>query len=246
MDTGERLQKTLARAGYGSRRACELLIDAGRVTIDGRVAGLGNRVDPEISEIRVDGLLAPTAPNLVYFLLNKPAGVVTTADDPQGRATVLTLVNTSVRIFPVGRLDMNTEGLLLLTNDGRLAHLITHPSSHVSKEYLVRVVGDPSPGSIRKLREGVELDDGVTSPAQVSRVSEGVLRIVIHEGRNRQVRRMCAAIGHEVIRLVRTRIGPISDATLAPGQARQLSLGEVRKLMEAVGVARDDNSTIQS
>jgi 23S rRNA pseudouridine2605 synthase len=235
MSEGERLQKTLARAGYGSRRVCEDLISAKRVTIDGRIAELGNRVDGSVQEIRVDGILAPTAPDAVYFLLNKPTGVVTTADDPQGRPTVVAMIDTSVRIFPVGRLDMNTEGLLLLTNDGKLAHLLTHPSSGVEKEYLVRVEGDPSPSAIRRLREGIELEDGMTSPAQVSRVSDGVLRIVIHEGRNRQVRRMCEAIGHDVQRLVRTRIGPLSDARLAPGASRQLSQGEVRKLMEAVG-----------
>jgi 23S rRNA pseudouridine2605 synthase len=244
VDDGERLQKALARAGFGSRRACEILIAEGRVTIDGRIALLGNRVDPERAVIRVDGKLAPTAPSHVYYLLNKPAGVVTTAVDPQGRPTVLSLVTSPTRIFPVGRLDMDTEGLLLLTNDGRLAHLLTHPSTGVSKEYLVRVAGDPSPGAIRKLREGVELDDGVTSPAQVSRVSEGVLRIVIHEGRNRQVRRMCAAIGHEVVRLVRTRIGPIHDATLGPGSSRQLSVTEVRKLMTAVGDDENEPSTM--
>jgi 23S rRNA pseudouridine2605 synthase len=236
---GERLQKTLARAGYGSRRACEVLIEHGRVTVDGQVALLGRRVDIDSAEIRVDGKLAPTAPHFVYYLLNKPPGVVTTAHDPQGRPTVLSLVQATARIFPVGRLDMDTEGLLILTNDGRLAHLLTHPSSGISKEYLVRVVGDPSPGDLRRLREGVELDDGVTSPARVSRVSEGVLRLVIHEGRNRQVRRMCAAIDHEVVRLVRTRIGPIHDATLAPGASRQLSLAEVRQLMEAVGDVPD-------
>ncbi len=231
---GERLQKSLARAGFGSRRACEVLITEGRVTIDGRVAELGNRVHSEVAEIRVDGKLVPTAPNLVYFILNKPAGVVTTADDPQGRPTVLDLVSAPVRIFPVGRLDMNSEGLLILTNDGRLTHLLTHPSSGVQKEYLVRVDGDPSPGSLRRLREGIQLDDGMTAPAQVVRVSDGVLRIVIHEGRNRQVRRMCSAIGHEVTRLVRTRIGPLTDPTLSPGVSRQLSVSEVRKLMAAV------------
>jgi 23S rRNA pseudouridine2605 synthase len=244
LDDGERLQKSLARAGFGSRRACEALISSGRVTVDGEIAVLGRRVDPEIAEIRVDGALAPTAPSLVYFVLNKPPGVVTTAEDPQGRPTVLELLGAPTRVFPVGRLDMNTEGLLLLTNDGRLAHKITHPSSGVEKEYLVRVSGDPTPGSIRRLREGVELEDGMTAPAQVSRVSEGVLRIVIHEGRNRQVRRMCASIGHEVIRLVRTRIGPIQDPTLAPGASRSLTNVEVRKLMEAVGADEDTDSTI--
>lgn len=244
MDEGERLQKTLARAGYGSRRACELLIAGGRVTVDGRVAELGNRVDPETQIICVDGKMAPTSQSKVYFLLNKPDGVVTTAADPQGRTTVLDLVESPVRIFPVGRLDMNTEGLLILTNDGRLAHLLTHPSSGIAKEYLARVEGDPSPAAIRRLRDGVELDDGMTSPAQISRVSEGLLRIVIHEGRNRQVRRMCAAVGHDVTRLVRTRIGPIQDATLSPGSSRQLSLAEVRRLMEAVGMTDAIASTM--
>jgi 23S rRNA pseudouridine2605 synthase len=244
LDDGERLQKTLARAGFGSRRTCEILISEGRVTIDGRVAELGNRVNPDVQMICVDGSLAPTAQNTVYFLLNKPDGVVTTASDPQGRTTVLELVESPVRIFPVGRLDMNTEGLLILTNDGRLAHLLTHPSSGIPKEYLARVEGDPSPAAIRRLRDGVELDDGVTSPAQVSRVSEGLLRIVIHEGRNRQVRRMCAAVGHDVTRLVRTRIGPIQDATLSPGSSRQLSLAEVRRLMEAVGMSDAIASTM--
>ena len=244
MDEGERLQKTLARAGFGSRRACEILISEGRVTIDGRVAQLGNRVNPDIQVICVDGSLAPTAQNTVYFLLNKPDGVVTTASDPHGRTTVLELVESPVRIFPVGRLDMNTEGLLILTNDGRLAHLLTHPSSGIPKEYLARVEGDPSPAAIRRLRDGVELEDGMTSPAQVSRVSEGLLRIVIHEGRNRQVRRMCAAVGHDVTRLVRTRIGPIQDATLSPGSSRQLSLAEVRRLMQAVGMSEAIASTM--
>lgn len=244
MPEGERLQKSLARAGFGSRRACERLIVERRVTIDGRVAELGNRVDAETAEIRVDGSLAPTAPGRVYFLLNKPDGVVTTVTDPQGRPTVMDLVDAGVRVFPVGRLDLHTEGLLVLTNDGRLAHLLTHPSSGVAKEYLVRVEGDPSPGALRRLREGVELDDGLTAPAQVSRVSEGLVRIVIHEGRNRQVRRMCTAVGHEVTRLVRTRIGPIQDATLAPGVSRPLSTAEVRRLMESVGLDSDEPSTL--
>lgn len=246
MDEGERLQKTLARAGFGSRRACEILISERRVTVDGRVAELGNRVDPAKQVICVDGSLAPTAENTVYYLLNKPDGVVTTASDPQGRSTVLELIDAPVRVFPVGRLDMNTEGLLLLTNDGRLAHLLTHPSSGIAKEYLARVEGDPSPAAIRRLREGVELEDGVTSPAQISRVSEGLLRIVIHEGRNRQVRRMCSAVGHEVTRLVRTRIGPLHDATLSPGASRQLTLAEVRRLMEAVGMTDELASTMPS
>ncbi|MHB2027617.1 MAG: pseudouridine synthase [Acidimicrobiales bacterium] len=246
MEEGERLQKTLARAGYGSRRVCETLILGRRVTVDGEVAQIGRRVNPDVQLICVDGKLAPTSQSKVYFLLNKPDGVVTTASDPQGRPTVLDLVNSPVRIFPVGRLDMQTEGLLILTNDGRLAHLLTHPSSGIAKEYLVRVVGDPSPSALRRLREGVELDDGVTARAQVSRVSEGLIRIVIHEGRNRQVRRMCSSVGHEVTRLVRTRIGPLHDATLSPGSFRQLTIAEVRRLMEAVGMTDELASTMPS
>lgn len=240
----ERLQKALSRAGFGSRRASEVLIEGGRVTVDGKVAELGNRVDADNQEIRVDGKLIPAAPSAVYFLLNKPEGFVTTAHDPQGRPTVLDLVPTPVRVFPVGRLDMNSEGLLLLTNDGRLAHLLMHPSHGVEKEYLVRVDGDPSPTNIRRLREGIVLEDGVTAPARVNRISDGVLRIVIHEGRNRQVRRMCEAIGHEVLRLVRTRIGPIHDAKLAPGQCRALSTSEVKKLMDAVREPDTPTSTL--
>lgn len=239
---GERLQKVLARAGYGSRRHCEILIAEGRVTVDGVTAVLGKRV-LEGQEICVDGNLTPTDTRSLYFILNKPAGVVTTAADTHGRTTVLDLVEASDRVFPVGRLDMDSEGLLLLTNDGRLAHRLTHPSSGVPKEYLVRVEGDPSPSAIRRLREGIELEDGMTAPAQVNRVTDGVLRIVIHEGRNRQIRRMCTAVGHEVTRLVRTRIGPLSDPSLAPGESRQLSLSEVRKLMDAVGIVPEDASS---
>lgn len=231
--TGERLQKVLARAGYGSRRRCEALIEEGRVRVDGELARLGHRVDPDRARITVDDAPAPTAPGHVYYLLNKPPGVVTTADDPQGRTTVLELVPTEPRVFPVGRLDRATEGLLILTNDGELSHLLSHPSHGVVKEYLAEVRGDPSPQAIRTLREGVALDDGVTAPARVSRVAPGLLRVAIHEGRNRQVRRMCAAVGHEVVRLVRTRIGPLADSTLPPGQWRELTLLEVRRLGEA-------------
>jgi 23S rRNA pseudouridine2605 synthase len=227
----ERLQKVLARAGLGSRRACEELIAAGRVTVDGEVAILGQRIDTATARVEVDGNLIPVAPDLVYYLLNKPDGVVTTADDPQGRQTVVALVPTEPRVFPVGRLDRHTEGLLVLTNDGALAQLLTHPSHGVAKEYVAEVSGGtPSPGALRALRQGVELDDGPTAPAEVGVLAEGVLRLVIHEGRNRQVRRMCDAIGHPVQRLVRTRIGPVRDTKLAPGHWRALSADEVRAL----------------
>ncbi|MGH9083663.1 MAG: pseudouridine synthase, partial [Acidimicrobiales bacterium] len=199
---GERLQKALARAGVGSRRACDELVAGGRVTVDGVVASAGQRVDPAVQRVAVDGVPVPVAPGLVYYLLNKPAGVVTTASDPQGRPTVVALVPAEPRVFPVGRLDYGTEGLLVLTNDGDLAQLLAHPSHGVAKEYLAEVEGVPSAGAVRALREGVLLDDGPTAPAVVGTVAPGVLRIAIHEGRNRQVRRMCAAVGHPVRRLV--------------------------------------------
>ena len=233
--TGERLQKALARAGYGSRRACEELIDAGRVTVNGEVAGLGRRVDPEHDRIEVDGLPVAAAEDLVHYLVNKPRGVVTTAADPQGRATVVGLVPPEPRVFPVGRLDADTEGLLVVTNDGELTHRLTHPSFGVEKEYLAEVEGEPAPGALRRLRTGVDLEDGRTAPARVARVAPNALRIVIHEGRKRQVRRMCDAIGHPVVRLVRTRIGPLADRRLKPGEWRPLTPAEVRALHEAAG-----------
>jgi 23S rRNA pseudouridine2605 synthase len=183
------------------------------------------------ARVEVDGNLIPVSPDLVYYLLNKPDGVVTTADDPQGRPTVVTLVPTEPRVFPVGRLDRHTEGLLILTNDGVLAQLLTHPSHGVAKEYIAEVAGGtPAPGALRALRQGVVLDDGPTAPAEVGVLADGVLRLVIHEGRNRQVRRMCGAIGHPVQRLVRTRIGPVRDTKLAPGEWRELRAEEVRAL----------------
>lgn len=231
---GERLQKVLARVGYGSRRTCEDLIGQGRVTVNGDVAILGRRVDVESDLVAVDGAPVGVLPGLVYYLLNKPAGVVTTAGDPQGRPTVLSLVPEEPRVFSVGRLDLLTEGLLVMTNDGRFAQLLAHPSFGVEKEYLAELAGNPSPGQLRRLREGVVLDDGeTTAPARVAAVSSGVIRIVIHEGRNRQVRRMCEAIGHPVVRLVRTRIGPVTDRALRPGDWRPLSASEVRSLAEA-------------
>lgn len=231
---GERLQKVLARVGYGSRRTCEDLISEGRVTVNGEVAVLGRRVRVEVDLVEVDRAPVGVLPGLVYYLLNKPSGVVTTADDPQGRKSVLELVPAEPRVFSVGRLDLLTEGLLVLTNDGQLAQLLAHPSFGVEKEYLAEVKGVPSPQELRRLREGVVLDDGeITAPARVASVSAGVIRIVIHEGRNRQVRRMCEAIGHPVLRLVRTRIGPVTDRSLRPGTWRPLEAKEVRSLAEA-------------
>ncbi|MFM7535304.1 MAG: pseudouridine synthase [Acidimicrobiales bacterium] len=236
---GERLQKVLAQVGFGSRRVCEDLIAARRVTVNGEVAVLGRRVHPDQDAIAVDGVPVPTVPGLVYYLLNKPIGVVTTARDPQGRKVVVDLVPREPRVFPVGRLDADSEGLLVMTNDGELANRLMHPRHGTDKEYLVEVDGEPGPTALRRLRRGVELDDGPTAPAKVTALGPSVLRIVIHEGRNRQVRRMCAAVGHPVRRLVRTRIGPIADRNLAPGAWRPLSAREVRSLYEAGGAAPD-------
>jgi 23S rRNA pseudouridine2605 synthase len=231
---GDRLQKVLARVGLGSRRTCENLIGEGRVTVNGEVARLGRRVDPAADRIEVDGVPVAIRSGLVYYLLNKPAGVVTTASDPQGRSTVMDLVPAEPRVFPVGRLDADTEGLLLLTNDGELAHRLTHPRFGVEKEYLAEVEGRPTAGAARRLREGIELDDGMTAPARVSIVAPAALRITIHEGRNRQVRRMCDAVGLPVRRLIRSRIGPLADRRLRPGTWRELTFDEVRALEQAV------------
>lgn len=237
---GERLQKVLARCGFGSRRVCEDLIADGRVAVNGQPARLGHRVDPSHDTVEVDGITIGIQPDLVHYLLNKPVGVVTTASDTHGRPTVIELVPDEPRVHPVGRLDMDSEGLLILTNDGSLTYRLTHPSFEVSKEYLVQVDGVPSRSGLRALREGIELDDGMTAPAKVSMLDPGLLRIVIHEGRNRQVRRMCDAIGHPVRRLVRTRIGSISDAELRPGSYRPLEIAEVRRLERDVGSGKDD------
>lgn len=234
---GERLQKVLARAGLGSRRVCEELIEDARVAVNGSVAVLGARVDVENDTVEVDGVPLGVRPGLVYYLLNKPPGVVSTAEDTHGRPTVLELVPPEPRVHPVGRLDMETEGLLLITNDGTLTYRLTHPSFGVDKEYLAEVVGTPGRGSLRRLREGVELDDGVTAPATASSPGANLLKLVIHEGRNRQVRRMCDAVGHPVTRLVRTRIGPLRDPDLAPGAWRVLTVDEVRALERCVDVS---------
>lgn len=229
----ERVQKVMARLGLGSRRASEELIAGGRVAINGTTATLGDRITPD-DELRVDGVVYSTVPDVLVVLLNKPPKVVTTASDPEGRTTVLDLVDVETRVVPVGRLDYDSEGLLLLTNDGELTHRLTHPSFGVDKEYLVSVRGNPGRGALRALREGVELEDGRTAPAAVSEVGPGTLKIVIHEGRNRQIRRMCDAVGHPVTRLVRTRIGPISDNRLPPGSWRKLLPEEVLSLQRAV------------
>jgi 23S rRNA pseudouridine2605 synthase len=209
--------------------------------VNGEVAHPGRRVDPAVDQIGVDGVPVAARDDLVYYLLNKPARCVSTAADPQGRPTVVDLVPASPRVYPVGRLDADSEGLLLLTNDGDLTQLLTHPRHGVPKTYLAEVDGTPTPGELRALREGVHLEDGATAPAAVTlvqrRASAAAVELTIHEGRNRQVRRMLDAVGHPVRRLVRTRIGPLADQRLRPGEWRTLSAGEVRSLYEAASRA---------
>jgi 23S rRNA pseudouridine2605 synthase len=233
----ERVQKVLARVGFGSRRAAEELVRAGRVTVDGVVARLGDRVDPATARVCIDGVPVPTAPDLVYYLLHKPAQVVTTARDPEGRRTVLDLVPAEPRVFPVGRLDYDTAGLLVLTNDGELAQRLAHPRHGVAKTYLAEVVGAPNRGALRRLRDGVDLDDGPTAPARARVVAAtgdtAAVELTIHEGRRRQVRRMLEALGHPVTRLVRTRIGPVRDDRLRSGAWRHLTSAEVGALYKA-------------
>jgi 23S rRNA pseudouridine2605 synthase len=235
-----RLNKVLSTAGLGSRRAVEELVRAGRVSVDGRVVtDLGRRVDPERDQVAVDGSRVVVDQRRRYWLLNKPAGVVTTADDPQGRPTVVQMVPAQPRVFPVGRLDLDTEGLLILTNDGELAHRLTHASFGVEKRYLAEV--EQLPGdALARLRRGVELDDG-PARAQRARVvgSSGrrrMVEVVMVEGRNREVRRLLDAVGAPVRRLVRTAVGPLRLTGLAPGEYRPLRQEEVRRLYRAVGL----------
>lgn len=236
MDERPKLQKAIAHSGLMSRRAAEELIAQGRVTVDGRPARIGQRVDPETQEVAVDGKPIPIRPGLVWYLLYKPVGVISTADDPQGRRTVVDLVPSEPRVYPVGRLDADSEGLIVLTNDGRLANYLTHPRYGVEKTYLVLVEGRPGKW-VDQLTGGVELDDGMAAArrARVVDTLKGrtMVEIVMIEGRKREIRRMCSALGHEVVRLVRTAIGPISDRQLKPGTWRHLEPEEVAALYAA-------------
>ena len=237
----ERLHKVLARAGVASRRKCEELIAAGRVRVNGQtVAEPGRKVDPEHDCIEVDGQPIALPGEHIYLLLNKPAGYVSTVHDPQGRPTVVDLVHVPERLYPVGRLDMDSEGLLLLTNDGDFAQRLTHPSFEHEREYHLWVDGQPTPHTLQRLREGIELEDGFTWPAEVTVLRQEAggtwLRFVIHEGRKRQLRRMCQTVGHPVRRLIRVRMGPLTLGDLQPGQYRPLSDQERVLLRKAVGL----------
>lgn len=239
---GVRLQKVLAGAGLGSRRACEQVIEAGRVTVDGVVVReLGVRVDPATAVVHVDGMRLQLDTSLVTIALNKPAGVVSTMHDPQGRPSLAALVaDRPERLFHVGRLDADTEGLLLMTNDGELANRLAHPTHGVRKTYLATVEGKVRPGLGTQLRDGIELEDG---PVRVDafRVVDStpgatMVEVVLHEGRNRIVRRLFDEIGHPVTRLLRTQVGPVRLGDLRPGRTRVLGREELGRLMAEVGL----------
>jgi 23S rRNA pseudouridine2605 synthase len=242
----ERLQRSLARAGFGSRRACEEVIAAGRVEINGRVATLGDRLDPSVDEVRVDGSKVNVDPELRTFALHKPRGVTTTMRDPHADRDLSGFLPKGVHVFPVGRLDRDTEGLLLLTNDGSLAHRLTHPRYQIEKEYLAEVGKPPSRRQLARLRRGVELDDGTAraldarsaggSGGTGGAAGRGGVRLVMVEGRKREVRRMLDAVELPVRRLVRVRVGPIRLGTLRAGEIRELEPGDVRALYRAAGL----------
>ncbi len=229
-----RLAKFLAHAGVASRRAAEAVVRDGRVTVDGEtVTDPARDVAPE-NEVAIDGATVAATEQRVVYALNKPAGVVSTASDPQGRRTVVSLIPSGLRLYPVGRLDIDTTGLILLTNDGELANRLIHPRYEVPKTYRALVARPPvRDRALRALRAGVVLDDGPTAPARVRRIAPDTLELTIHEGRNRQVKRMCEHIGHPVRRLERIRFGPLGLGDLAPGAHRRLSAAEVRRLSRA-------------
>ena len=237
---GIRLNKALSAAGLGSRRAVEDLIRAGRVAIDGEVVEeMGRRVDPTTDQVEVDGSRVVLDERLRYWMLNKPLGVVSTADDPKGRPTVVEMVPEDPRVVPVGRLDRDTEGLILLTNDGELANRLTHPRYGVEKRYLAEVEHLPG-NAVRKIQQGIELDDGVARAKRARVVGSSgrrrMIEVVMVEGRKREVRRLLEAAGAPVRRLVRTAIGPQRLTGLAPGEYRALRPEEVRDLYRAAGL----------
>lgn len=244
----ERLQKYLARCGVASRRRSEEMIKQGLVKVNGQIVSeMGFQVRAEKDRVEVQGKKVVPEKRKVYFLLNKPSGVVTTLDDPQGRQKVTDLLKgVPERVYPVGRLDYHSEGLLLLTNDGELAYRLTHPRFAIAKTYLAKVQGKVEKQAIHELQKGVELEDGLTQPALVkvrqSGPAETLLEITIKEGRNRQVRRMCEKIGHPVISLKRMQLGPLDLGNLKTGQYRELRQKEIQALKKACQLSKNNQS----
>lgn len=232
-----RVQKAIAHAGLMSRRAAEEAISKGRVAIDGRVAVLGDRVDVNTEMVTLDGAPIPMRPDTETHLLYKPIGVISTSNDPQGRQTVVDLVNSDIRLYPVGRLDSDSEGLILVSNDGALTERVTHPRYGIHKRYLAELQGTAKASEIRRLETGVDLDDGPARAIKARIVDQlggrTLVELIMEEGRNREVRRMVEAIGYTTNRLVRTAIGPLTDPSLKPGESRRLSNTEIVDLMRA-------------
>lgn len=231
------MQKAIARSGLMSRRAAEEAIIAGRVLVNGESVVLGDRLDVAEDTVTIDGVPTPIDPDLQTYLLYKPVGVISTADDPRGRTTVVELIDSPARLYPVGRLDADSEGLILVSNDGELTNRVTHPRFGITKTYLAMVEGMPDSTAIRRLVEGVELEDGLARARSARLVDthghRALVEMVMLEGRNREVRRMLEQIGFPVTRLVRTAIGPLTDPDLAPGGSRLLTASEIRRLLES-------------
>jgi len=237
----QRLQKIIAEMGLASRRKSEEFILEGRVTVNGKVATIGMKADLSKDHIKVDGKLLFRPEKKVYFILNKPRGVVTSMSDPEGRPTVHDFVRAiKQRVYPVGRLDYDSEGMLLLTNDGEFAHAVLHPSKKIPKTYLVKIKGNLEDENIEKLRNGIRLDRTVTAPAKVKRLrkteSNSWIEMVIYEGKKRQIRRMLERVGHSVIRLMRIKINGLEMGPLKPGACRQISSEEMRILKKELNI----------
>lgn len=232
-----RLQKFLAHQDVASRRAIEKMIAAGRIAVNGQlVTEQGTKIDPEKDAVSVDGKPIKVKNELVYYWLNKPVGYLSAATSKYGEATVTDLINSTKRIYPVGRLDKDSQGLMLLTNDGELTHRLTHPKFHLEKTYQVRVVGHISEAKLEKLRTGIELEEGITLPAKVEQINDDTLEFIIHEGKHRQIRRMCVAVRLHVNQLIRTTFGPIKLGKLQIGQFRTATQEEIQLLRQHVGL----------
>lgn len=230
-----RIQKAISGAGLMSRRAAEEAMIDGRVMLNGEPVVLGDRVDPDLDLLTLDGVLVPVSADLETYLLNKPVGVISTASDPQERETVVDLIDSSQRLYPVGRLDADSEGLILVSNDGELTNRVTHPSFGVTKRYLVEVDGEMSRSAVKQLTVGVDLDDGPARAESANLVDtkngRSIVEVVMGEGRNREVRRMLETVGYPVTRLVRTAIGGLTDPNLKPGEYRQLTAGDIQQML---------------
>jgi pseudouridine synthase len=233
-----RLQKFLAHQDVASRRSIEKMISAGRISVNGKqITEQGTKIDPAKDKVSVDGKLIKVKDELVYYWLNKPVGYLSAASSKYGESTVADLVKSTKRIYPVGRLDKDSQGLILLTNDGELTHRLTHPKFHLDKTYVVEVVGHITDAKLKKLRNGIELEEGATLPATINEMGENLLEFTIHEGKHRQIRRMCAAVRLHVESLTRIQFGPVKLGKLQLGESRIATKQEIQTLKQLIGLA---------